>query len=144
MDDRQIDALTKKCKLLRFRFMGVFAANNFPPIKNNSFQIVNASISSSIGTHWLLFCCKRNGQIIFADPLGLKMEVYSYIYRRSISLLYDNVTELLHASRPLQPIDSNACGLYCLYLAHEIFSRRYPKINYIEEVELHRFVKHMY
>jgi hypothetical protein len=141
MDELQIAKLVKKCKLLKFKFMGVYAADNFPAIKSNSFQIVNASSSTNSGSHWLLFC-GRGDEIIFADPLEFKMEDYRIIYRRAIKL-YDNVRELLHAR--LQPLDSSACGLYCLYLAHEVFSSgRYPNITFIGETDLYRFVKHMY
>ena len=140
MDELQLAALANKCKLLKFKFMGVYAANIFPTLKNNSFQIVNASSSTSIGTHWLLFCKRGGGDIIFADPLGFKLDAYGIVYRRAIEL-YDNVHELLHVR--LQPLDSSACGLYCLYLAHEVFSRRYPTVTYIGETDLHRFVQHM-
>ena len=140
MDEEQIAELVDKCQQLKFKFMGVYAADNFPTMKDNSFQVVNASKSTSSGSHWLLFC-RRGGEIIFGDPLGFKMEVYDAVYRRVIKL-YDNVHELLHVQ--LQPLDSNACGLYCLYLAHEVFSSRYPRITFIGENDLYRFVKHMY
>lgn len=120
--------------------MGVFAANNFPVLKNNSFQIVNASRENNTGTHWLLFC-KRNNNVIFGDPLGLKLEFYRNIYQRAIQH-YDKIQEYIQV--PLQPMDSKACGLYCLYLAHEIFGINYPRVTFIGENDLHRFVKHMY
>ena len=70
MDEDEINNLVQACKLLKYKFRGVFAADNFPVnLSHNSFIIVNVSTSQSIGTHWTLFC-RRNGKYIFADPLG--------------------------------------------------------------------------
>jgi len=140
MDELQINDLVQKCKLLKHKFMGVYAADNFPFLKNNSFQIVNASRADSIGTHWILFC-KRDNKVIFADPLGLKLEFYGFIYKRAIKL-YDTVHDFIRFQ--LQPLDSNACALYCMYLAHAIFGIQYPRVAFIGENDLYRFVKHMY
>ncbi len=140
MDELEIAMLIRKCKILKYKFKGVFAADNFPPLTNNSFVIVNSSRANNIGTHWILFC-KRENNIIFADPLGCKLEFYGYVYRRAIKL-YDKVQDIMLAQ--LQPLDSNACGLYCIFLAHEVFGRHYPRITFIAENDLYRFVKHMY
>ena len=63
MDENEINNLVQACKLLKYKFRGVFAANNFPVnLSHNSFILVNVSTSQSIGTHWTLFC-RRNGNI---------------------------------------------------------------------------------
>ena len=70
MDEDDINDLIQKCRKLKYKFWGVFAAKNFPQkLHKNSFLIVNASPSNNPGTHWLLLC-NRNNKIIFADPLG--------------------------------------------------------------------------
>ena len=140
MDELEIMPLVRKCKLLKYRCMGVYAADNFPTLKNNSFQIVNASPANNHGSHWVLFC-KRDNKVIFADPFGFKLEFYDNIYRQAIKL-YDKVHFLMQAQ--LQPTNSNACGLYCLYLAHAVFSKQFPNVVFIGETDLYRFVKHMY
>ena len=49
--------LIQKCALLKHKFLGVFAANNFPQkLKPNSFLIVNAATAESFVSHWLLLC----------------------------------------------------------------------------------------
>ena len=54
MDEIQLQDLIQNCKHLKYKFFGVFAADNFPPhIPNNIFMIVNTSKSDSPGTHWI-------------------------------------------------------------------------------------------
>lgn len=140
MDERDISELALKCKLLKYKFKGVFAADNFPILPKNSFQVVNASPSTNIGTHWLLFC-NKNDVVIFADPLGLNISFYNRVYKRVVTQ-YQKIIELLK-NNPIQPLNSNACGLYCLYLAHCVFNKNYPKVLHITEHDLLLFVKHM-
>ena len=76
MDDDDIHALIQKCRKLKYKFRGVFAANNFPhKLHKNRFFIVNVSPSNSPGTHWLLLC-NRNNKIIFVEPLGQSIIAY--------------------------------------------------------------------
>ncbi len=60
MDELEIAMLIRKCKILKYKFKGVFAADNFPPLSNNSFVIVNSSRANNIGTHWILFCKRES------------------------------------------------------------------------------------
>ena len=108
MDELEIAMLIRKCKRIKYKFKGVFAADNSPLLTNNSFVIVNSSRANNSGTHGLLIC-KRENNIIFADPLGSKLEFYGYVYRRAMKL-YDKVQDIMLAQ--LQPLDSNAFGLY--------------------------------
>ena len=82
MDEDDINDLIQKCRKLKYKFCGVFAANNFPQkLHKNSFLIVNASPSNNLGTHWLLLC-NRNNKIIFAAPLGQSIIAYRDLYHR--------------------------------------------------------------
>ena len=56
MDNFEITYLVNKCFHLKHKFCGVFAADNFPRLPENCFAVVNASISTSSGSHWLLIC----------------------------------------------------------------------------------------
>ena len=52
MDEDDINGLIQGCKTLKYKFHGVFAANNFPEKMNrNSFLIVNAATAENIGSH---------------------------------------------------------------------------------------------
>ena len=70
MDEDEINSLIQACKLLKYKYCGVIAADNFPlKLSQSRFIIVNVSSSDSIGTLWTLLC-RKNGNYIFADPLG--------------------------------------------------------------------------
>ena len=65
MDEDEIKSLIQACKLLKYKFCGVFAADNFPlKLSQNRFIIVNVSSSDSIGTH-LTLLCRKNAAITF-------------------------------------------------------------------------------
>ena len=71
MDEDDSNGLIQRCQKLKQKFRGVLAADIFPSkLKSNTFLMVNESKSQSPGTHWLLIC-KKNEQILFADPLDL-------------------------------------------------------------------------
>ena len=81
-----INGLIQGCALLKHKFLGAFAANNFPrKLKPNSFLIVEAALAESFGTHWLLLCRKKEDQLFFADPLGQAISSYRDVYQRKIS-----------------------------------------------------------
>ena len=87
MDEDEINKLVQACKLLKYKFQGVFAADSFPVnLSHNSFIIVNVSTSQSIGTRWTLFC-RRKGNYIFADPLRQNLASYKHLHNRMASLL---------------------------------------------------------
>ena len=135
IDELQLDTLINKCKHLKYKFTGVYAADNFPPnLKNGNFILVNSDKATQMGTH-LLLLCNRNNKYLFADPLGLPLNNYPHV-RDRLSFADLAVTEIIQA--PLQ----NLCGLYCIYIAHYVFDAEFPIIPCITEQELIRFVKH--
>ena len=128
-----------KCQHLKFKFSGVYAADNFPVILDtNTFVIVNSDKSVSDGTHWLLYCNREN-EFAFADPLGLPLRFYKNIHQRLASAPFA-ITELIH--HQLQHPTSSFCGLYCIYIAHCVFSSYYPCVPLVTEDDLLRFMKH--
>ena len=114
MDEDHINDLIQKCRKLKYKFCGVFAANNFPQkFPKNSFLIVNASPSNNPGTHWLLLC-NRNKKIIFADPLGQSIIAYRDLYRR-LSDTNAQICQFLE-HQPIQSQNSELCGLFVFIL----------------------------
>ena len=82
IDELQLGTLINKCKHLKYKFAGVYAADNFPlSLKNDNFIIVNSDKATQMGTHWLLLC-NRNNKFLFADPLGLALNNYPYVRNR--------------------------------------------------------------
>lgn len=138
MDELQLVELINKCKHLKYKFAGVYAADNFPAVQHNSFVIVNASPGYTIGSHWTVVA-KCNNDVIFADPLGLQLENYVHIYKRMLQF-YLKVINFTYVR--LQPLDSNQCGLYCIYLAHLIFYGK--NLTLIGTNQLNRFIHHLY
>ena len=137
-DELQLGTLINKCKHLKYKLAGVYAADNFPlNSKNDSFIIVNSDKATQMGTHWFLLC-NRNNKYLIADQLGLLLNNYPHV-RDRLSLADLAVTEIIQA--PMQNSDSNLCGLYCIYIAHYVFGAHCPIISYISEQEVLRFVK---
>ena len=141
MDEDDINDLIQGCKTLKYKFHGVFAANNFPEKMNrNSFLVVNAATAENIGTHWLLLCRKKN-EVLFADLLGQPISSYKHLYQRIISIANNhNIYQLLE-NQPVQNANSKLCGLFCIYIAHFVFNAQ--KLVCINDNELIRFVSHM-
>ena len=132
--------LINRCKFLKYKFAGVYAANNFPTrLDQNTFVIVNSDNSDEAGRHWL-FYCKNTEDYVFGDPLGLQLRNYPNINKR-LAYADLNIKELI--DYPLQKPTSKLCGLYCIYIAHYALGGSYLTIPVISETELIRFVTHM-
>ena len=142
MDEKTLADYILKCRLLRPKFLGIFPSDYFLcPLPNNTFTVINTAPSREDGEHWVIYA-NRNGCHTFADPLGNKLSEYQQIHSRMVTSL-KVVFELIN--KPLQPPTSNLCGFWCIYLAHMMFSTTFPfTVPFIDEVELLRFVKHLY
>ena len=110
MDSFEVFTFVQNCHHLKHKFMGVFAADNYPKLKPESFIIVNASESSESGTHRLLLC-RRSNKAHFADPLRYPLEKYQEVFKR-VCRMYSQINEVFK-SQPIQPNDSVLCGLHC-------------------------------
>ena len=59
MDEDQIHLQVKNCEHLKFKFRVVYSADNYPlSLQTNTFIVVNASQSNSIGTHWVVLATR--------------------------------------------------------------------------------------
>lgn len=144
MDEQQISDRIAMCKNLKFKFQGIFAADNFPlNMIPNTFCIVNAATSDIYNDgHWVLLCRKQH-KLIFADPLGLPIELYESIYKRMMKMF--NTKHLIEEplrNRAIQSMYSDMCGLYCIYLAHYMLTPNFYT-PFINDYQLSLFDKHM-
>ena len=75
MDEDQIYIQVKKCKRLKYKFRGVYAADNYPLYLHvNSFIIVNASRANSFRTDWVMLAKRYAYPVLyFADPLAFPL-----------------------------------------------------------------------
>ena len=145
MDEIMLQDLIQNCKHLKYKFLGVFAADNFPThIPNKIFMIVNTSKSGFPGTHWIVICSKRN-VLDIADPLGLPLWQYTNLFERLIEKFH-KVTELM-TNFPMQDSNSTMCGSFCIYIAHLIYDKSFNgdafNFAYINDHVLKRFLTHM-
>ena len=137
IDEDDINDLIQGCKTHKYKFHGVFLANNFPEKMNrNSFLIVNAATAENIGTHWLLLC-RKNNQLLFADLLGQFILSYKHLYSFANN---HNIYQLLE-DQPIQSANSKICGHFCIYNAHIVFNAQ--KLVNINDNELILFAFHM-
>ena len=145
MVEIQLQDLIQNCKHLKYKFFGVFAANNFQPhIPNNIFMIVNTSKSDYPGTHWIVICNRRN-VLYFADSLLLPLWQYTNLNKR-LNENFHQVTELM-TNFLMQDSNSTMCGSFCIYIAHLIFDKNFngdaSDFVYITDQVLKRFLTHM-
>ena len=137
IDKLQLGTLINKCKHLQYKFAGVYAADKNPPnLKNGNCIVLMSDKATQVGTHWLLLCNRNN---TYTDTLGLPLNNYPHVRDRP-SFADLGVTEIIQAS--LQILNSNFCGLFCIYIAYYAFGANSPLIPFINEQELMRFVKH--
>ena len=114
IDEDGINDLIQKCRKLKYKFRGVFAANDFPQKgRKIGFLIVNASPTNSPRTHWLLLC-NRNYKIISADPLEQSIIAYRNLYHR----LFDTNAQICQFFEhiPIQSQNSELCGVFVFIL----------------------------
>ena len=92
MDEDDINDLIQKCRKLKYKFCGVFAANNFPQkLHKNSFLIVNASPSNNPGTHWLLLCNRHNKKLFLRTPWDNRLLPIETYITYSLTLMHKYV-----------------------------------------------------
>ena len=136
MDEDQIHLQVQKCKHLKFKFRGVYAADNYPlNLQTNTFIIINASRYAY-------------PIIYFADPLALPLTTYKDIFNRlqqceDLEIMMDIMEHRRDIQSPLQSSDSQLCGLFCIYIVHYFYSEKFPFIPDVNKLELLAFVKHM-
>ena len=122
MDEDQIYIHIQKCKHLKFKFRGVYAADNYPiNLPVNSFIIVNASRADSIGSHWVMLAKRYAYPVLyFADPLALPLTAYKDIFSRlqqctDLNMMMDIMEHRRDIQSPLQSADSQLWFILHLY-----------------------------
>ena len=146
MDEDQIYIHVQKCKHLKFKFRGVYAADNYPlNLPVNSFIIVNASRADSIGSHWVMLAKRYAYPVLyFADPLAVPLTAYKDIFSRlqqctDLYMMMDIMEHRRDIQSPLQSADSQLCGLFCIYIAHYFYSTKFPFVPDVNELQLLAF-----
>ena len=105
----------------RSYFRGVKAANMLPHHieRYPAFYIVNSSLWWESGEHWLLiFGAAADQPLIFFDSLGKRPRQHSPFIERFLTL--NSSPFYVSNIRRWQPPTSKLCGLYCLFVGHEL------------------------
>jgi hypothetical protein len=103
MDATQLERRIRSDPKLNERVWGVFARNELPSPLHPGGYVVNSQERGLPGLHWLAVYVTEDGSVEFMDSLGRTPSEYQ---------LNLNCT---YYSAPVQPVGSNACGLYVLY-----------------------------
>ena len=127
LTDEQIIQLSKRMEI---PLAGVYFKDEIPKtIEFNKSYIINLQDSTdddgndNSGTHWTFFQCNKyanSGKIdcIFFDPYGAPpSENIKTILKKNCNISY-----IPHTNKDIQSLMNNACGFYCLALAHFINS----------------------
>src|SRR5690348_15687689 len=93
----------------------VLASDQLDFIRKKKFAVIlNSDTSKENGMHWLgLFKESEDVNIVeFFDSFGMPIEFYSPHLKRFLLIRrYD----VLHNFKPLQSMNSEVCGQYCIY-----------------------------
>ena len=111
MDSSQIKSIVEQIPVLKFKFLGCFAADVVPyPFPENSFAIINNERANQSGSHWILIARKK--KYYYADSEGQPMKFYKNI------LFPHTCVQLIFRSMQTE----NLCALYSIYFAYVLFS----------------------
>lgn len=104
------------------RFLGVHACNEIVSVKlrPDSGIIFNTSPRGVSDGHWISIYKSKNNVVYFIDPLHLDFMLREQ-YVTSF-LKYNNIYLVKTLCFPVQPINSNLCGLYCIYFLKGFFN----------------------
>uniref|UniRef100_A0A914XL03 Ubiquitin-like protease family profile domain-containing protein n=1 Tax=Plectus sambesii TaxID=2011161 RepID=A0A914XL03_9BILA len=86
------------------------------------------------GSHWLALI-RVDGRYTYVDSLGEPFERYLPAAARVVFSGYNTRVDAL--KRPIQSLDSATCGLYCLFFAFHLISRRLPLKSILFDVNFY-------
>ena len=139
IDELGLWKVVNKCVNLKFNLEGVCFVDKFHvTLRQNIFVMVNSDDSEKDGTHCQLYCNIQN-EYCFGDPLRLPLQFFKNVSCRVDSTDF-GIKEIFNYQ--LQKPTSNFCELYCIDIAHFVFSAYYPLKPMISEDKLLQFVKH--
>ena len=127
VDNHQITLLVNKDPSLKYKFLGCYSRDKFVPPNRGQFVLVSTEAAQSSGEYWLLIASK-NKNIVLYDSFGRDFEtffpnIFSKIKRHAIL-----TGQCLYQYKPndvfMQSIDSTNCGIYCIFMAHFLYSSK--------------------
>ena len=117
MDTRELETILKRNVSSRDIFLGVFALDHLPTVaKLRGYKkwllVCNCCPSTRPGRHWIAIFYDR-GSVEFFDSFALSPDAYD---PRLVTFLHrtSGAREVVYNNEPLQAIESDACGHYCI------------------------------
>ena len=139
MYSSQLYNLISHDKLMKERFMGIYAKDELMPIAllNNKdcAYIANTDNAKEIGEHWVLAYGKQK-KVLFIDPLANPPQFYGSEFSQWLKNFH-----VIQLQYPVQGDNSVLCGLFVLYFFYHLsrgcrlasivktFSRFKPHLN---------------
>lgn len=139
MDNVSLWELIRKIPELKFKYLGSFSPEQAIPIQampKDKFQIVNTTNDSS-GDHWVAIIKDQNGNVIFGDSLGKKVENYPELKK----IFHKQISKTLITKGPIQSTP-DMCGFYAVYFAFMTLQSLHTAN--MSEHDLFRFVNKYY
>ena len=114
-------------------FVGCFAADELSNlvIKSPCFIIVNLDKRKMTGSHWIAIGCFKNKLEIF-DPLGFDIFAWPRISCDLLFFLHKySFSRKILFSKRIQAINSQNCGLYCIYY---VMTRKFKSFSLLQSI----------
>lgn len=138
LTDHEIEDLSNRMKI---PLQGVYFKDEIPsPINYNKVYIINLQDSETddgdqnSGTHWTMFYIRETpkGQVqpIYFDPYGAPPPE---IVKNRIEKMTNK--KLPYTTKDIQSLMNNACGFYCLAIAHYITASKYRTNDLYKDVD---------
>lgn len=123
MRGAEIRSLLELDPFIGHHFDGIFASDSRIRIGRHShFAVVNTASKTQEGKHWLLIL-RTSDTLEFFDPLG------AVEGRRERQAIWSNhsilsgIREIVVSQDQYQALDSENCGLFCVYVAYHRLRR---------------------
>jgi len=104
----------------RRTFHGVYSRDNMPvtlPVGRDCSLIVNTDVQNGQGLHWIvLYITKNRDNCVYFDSFGRGPSAI----REFNKFVHRHVRRGTYNARQIQDVLSTACGLYCVYVIHEL------------------------
>ena len=114
-------------------FVGCFAADELSNviIKSPCFIIVNLDKRKMKGSHWIAIGCFKNKLEVF-DPLGFDLFAWPKISCDLLFFLHKySFSRKVLISKRIQAINSQNCGLYCIYY---VITRKFQSFSLLQSI----------
>lgn len=115
----QLVNIIEQDPIMNSTFRGLLSRDGTPVFskKSASSFVLNSQPAGSLEGHWVLVYKKRNGPLIFFDPLGQSPGEYS---NKWLGWMKKSSARIIRNTRPVQPPQSALCGCYCLFVLFKL------------------------